>query len=151
MLQLWNYIVVQLVELILWVLRKFMYGKEKLKTLGCVCIVHYKMPQRTYEFLKDVLNHPDPWPLFIMTILKNIFLLEGKNLLTLQNNVASLVIYCTVHIKAIFIHIRKHIHMKRLNEGNKLWSFAWCPYHQYTITFALMSKQFSNKKKKKKN
>jgi len=48
MLQLWNYIVVDLVELISWVLRKYMYCKKKLKMLGCVRNIHYNIPQRTH-------------------------------------------------------------------------------------------------------
>ena len=46
----------------------------------------------------DVLIHSDPWSLFIMAIVKQIFLFNWKILLTLPNNVQLFIIYVLLHL-----------------------------------------------------
>ena len=52
-------------ELILWLLRKFIYAKQKLKMLGCLRNVLYKMPRGTRE------SNEYPNPLWSMVLIYN--------------------------------------------------------------------------------
>jgi hypothetical protein len=120
---------------------------------------------KEYTGVEDVLTHYNPWCLFIIVIREQISLLEPNNLLTLQNKVELRIllitnlslntdrcknetdskkgntfglISCCASNKHILTHTQIYIYIyESVNEGNKLWSFASCPWHQFNINFFL--------------
>jgi hypothetical protein len=59
---------------------------------------HCKIRHQEHKAVVDILIHSNPLCLFVVAVVKHIFVLDWENLLTMQKNVTIPIIYIAHHV-----------------------------------------------------